>query len=164
MAMQDFKFELPFSFGTPRVQLNLSGMYAKLPRQSDDNLRVATVTSLIQLPLWLQTMGQDDSGKTQRQEGNRGSEPVSCKIESPNGTIGVQLDIKSPQQQIPDELITMVTNAIAASVQNHADAAILGTPATNDALVGVKHYLASPSLDQTTQQSLVGASGSHSQR
>jgi hypothetical protein len=167
--MQHYEVELPFSIGTPQVEVELSGQYAKLDSQSDDTLRAATVASLLQLPHWLQSQtdsrtsdqgNQPSSHHASGSTANHGT--ATCKIDNNNGQIQVRLNVKNARE-IPEQFIKMVTNAIAASVQNHADSALIGTPATNDAFVQIQRYLATRQTDQS-QHSAVGAGNGGNQR
>lgn len=146
--MQRYEVELPFSIGNLKLSVELTGQYAQLDSQSDDTVRAATVASLLQLPHWVQSQSDQAS------RGQAGGS-TTCKIDNSNGQIKVQLTVEKGRGEISQQFIQMVTNAIAASVQNHADSALIGTPATNDAFVQIQRYLA------TRQTSLVDVGSSH---
>jgi hypothetical protein len=149
--MKNYSVQLPFSFGVADVQVKLTGRYGDQDGQANDRLLSATVASLLQLPQWLEsahtTDADDKSTRRQDKSTTDSTGTASVRTENSYGSIEVQLTIEN-SQAIREEIIQMVADAIASSVQNHADSAFLHVPATNDAFVQFERYFAASQIGQ----------------
>lgn len=88
--MQNYACELPFSFGSAKVEVNLTGRYGDLDDQADDRLRSAIVVSLVQLPQRFQSQQQADNDSSTV----RGSQSISQQ-QGPRSSSAVAPDASS---------------------------------------------------------------------
>ncbi len=154
-----------FSFGKLDIELGLRGRYEGLGDKGNDAVRAAVLADLATLPMrqeaYSTSLVSDDSRRSS--EGfaaDYSGDAITCTVESGFGTIQVQLTVNDVHGAIPELFIQVVANDIAGTIRKHADAAICGQTAMNDAFVQIVDRLTSRQPSQSPRQ--LASTGSHS--
>jgi hypothetical protein len=124
--------DVSYPYATFKTRLELEGSYDRLDEETQGRLQDAIIASHLQLSTWLRTVRGNQAEMV-----HSGDEFVGY-AGNDQDRITVRVTITDTKDALPRPIAQLLANNIARSVQNHADSAISGAPASNDLLVEIQ--------------------------
>lgn len=123
---------IAYPYATFKTEVELAGIYTTLDEESQALVQDAVLSSYLQLNPWLRITKGAKKDKVQN------GEEFLAEAGHKDDRITIRLTVTEAKDILTRPLVRMLANKIAQTVQNHADSAISGIPASRDSLVEIQ--------------------------